>query len=62
VLVGPDDAILMHQGNIDTVHHAETEFARRAATAYSPELPARSIGRISARRALRRPVAWSHRV
>lgn len=37
VLVGPDDAILMRQGNIDTVHHAETELARRAAAAYSPE-------------------------
>ncbi|TIS31303.1 MAG: nucleoside deaminase, partial [Mesorhizobium sp.] len=29
--------ILMRQGNIDTVHHAETELARRAAAAYSPE-------------------------
>jgi len=38
VLVGPDDGILMRQGNIDTVHHAETELARRAAAAYSPEL------------------------
>lgn len=37
VLVGPDDTILMRQGNIDTVHHAETELARRAADAYSPE-------------------------
>ena len=37
VLVGPDDAILMRQGNIDTVHHAETELARRAAAAYPPE-------------------------
>src|SRR5215204_3159747 len=37
VLVGPDDAIPMRQGNIDTVHHAETELARRAAAAYSPE-------------------------
>ena len=37
VLVGPDDAILMRQGNIDTVRHAETELARRAAEAYSPE-------------------------
>ncbi|AZO73808.1 MAG: nucleoside deaminase [Mesorhizobium sp.] len=36
VLVGPDDTILMRQGNIDTVHHAETELARRAAAAYSP--------------------------
>lgn len=37
VLVGPDDEILMRQGNIDTVHHAETELARRAADAYSPD-------------------------
>ena len=37
VLVGPDDTILMRQGNIDTVRHAETEIARRAAAAYSPE-------------------------
>jgi tRNA(Arg) A34 adenosine deaminase TadA len=37
VLVGPDDAILVRQGNIDTVQHAETELARRAAAAYSPE-------------------------
>jgi tRNA(Arg) A34 adenosine deaminase TadA len=37
VLVGPDGAVLMRQGNIDTVHHAETELARRAAAAYSPE-------------------------
>ena len=37
VLVGPDGNILMRQANIDTVHHAETELARRAATAYSPE-------------------------
>jgi tRNA(Arg) A34 adenosine deaminase TadA len=37
VLVGPDDGILMRQGNIDTVHHAETELARRAAAAYSAE-------------------------
>lgn len=36
VLAGPDDAILMRQGNIDTVHHAETELARRAAAAFSP--------------------------
>lgn len=36
VLVGPDGAILMRQGNIDTVRHAETEIARRAAQ----ELPA----------------------
>jgi tRNA(Arg) A34 adenosine deaminase TadA len=37
VLVGPDNTILMRQGNIDTVHHSETELARRAAVAYSPE-------------------------
>ncbi|RYH07904.1 nucleoside deaminase [Tropicimonas sp. IMCC6043] len=37
VLVGPDDKVLMRQGNIDTVHHAETELARRAAGEYSPE-------------------------
>jgi tRNA(Arg) A34 adenosine deaminase TadA len=37
VLVGPDDTILMRQGNIDTVHHAEAELARRAAAAYPPE-------------------------
>jgi tRNA(Arg) A34 adenosine deaminase TadA len=37
VLVGPDGEILMRQGNIDTVHHAETELARRAAVAFAPE-------------------------
>jgi tRNA(Arg) A34 adenosine deaminase TadA len=37
VLVGPNDRILMRQGNIDVVRHAETELCRRAATAYSPE-------------------------
>jgi len=37
VLVGPDDRVLMRQGNIDTVHHAEVELARRAAAAYLPE-------------------------
>jgi tRNA(Arg) A34 adenosine deaminase TadA len=36
VLVGPDGTILMRQGNIDTVRHAETELARRAAAAYGP--------------------------
>ncbi len=36
VLVGPDDRILMRQGNLDTVRHAETELARRAAAAYPP--------------------------
>lgn len=34
VLVGHDDRVLMRQGNIDTVRHAETELARRAAAAY----------------------------
>ena len=37
VLIGPDNTTLMRQGNIDTVHHAETELARRAAAAYEPE-------------------------
>ena len=37
VLVGPDDRILMRQGNIDTVRHAETELCRRAADAYPPD-------------------------
>ncbi|WP_428339037.1 nucleoside deaminase [Mesorhizobium amorphae] len=37
VLVGPDDRILMRQGNIDTVRHAETELARRAADAYESD-------------------------
>ena len=37
VLVGPDDRVLMRQGNIDVMHHAETELARRAAAAYAPE-------------------------
>ena len=35
VLVGPDDRVLMRQGNLDVVHHAETELARRAAAAYA---------------------------
>lgn len=37
VLTGPDDRVLMRQGNLDTVRHAETELARRAAAAYEPE-------------------------
>jgi tRNA(Arg) A34 adenosine deaminase TadA len=37
VLVAPDGRVLMRQGNINTVKHAETELARRAAEAYSPE-------------------------
>jgi tRNA(Arg) A34 adenosine deaminase TadA len=36
VLVGPDDRVLMRQGNLDAVRHAETELARRAAAAYQP--------------------------
>jgi len=36
VLVGPDDRVLMRQGNLDTVRHAETELCRRAAAAYAP--------------------------
>jgi tRNA(Arg) A34 adenosine deaminase TadA len=31
VLVGPDNAVLMRQGNVGTVRHAESELARRAA-------------------------------
>jgi tRNA(Arg) A34 adenosine deaminase TadA len=37
VLVGPDNRVLMRQGNINTVRHAETELARRAADAYPAE-------------------------
>src|SRR4051812_40600919 len=37
VLVGPDDRMLMRQGNIDSVRHAETEICRRAAAAYPPD-------------------------
>lgn len=38
VLVAPDnEQILMHQGNIDVVRHAETELSRRAAETYSPD-------------------------
>jgi len=36
VLVGPDDRVLIRQGNLDTVRHAETELCRRAAAAYAP--------------------------
>jgi tRNA(Arg) A34 adenosine deaminase TadA len=36
VLVGPDDRVLMRQGNLDTLRHAETELCRRAAAAYKP--------------------------
>ena len=34
VLVASDGRILMRQGNIDVVRHAETELCRRAAAAY----------------------------
>lgn len=34
ILVGPDGRIVMRQGNLNTVRHAETEIARRAADAY----------------------------
>jgi tRNA(Arg) A34 adenosine deaminase TadA len=37
VLVGPDGRILMRQGNIDTVRHAEAELCRRAAADYRPD-------------------------
>jgi tRNA(Arg) A34 adenosine deaminase TadA len=37
VLVGPDDRILMRQGNVDTGRHAESEICRRAAEAYPPD-------------------------
>lgn len=38
VLVDADhETILMSQGNIDTLNHAESTLARRAAEAYSPE-------------------------
>lgn len=38
VLVAPDNTtIIMHQGNINVVRHAETEIARRAAETYSEE-------------------------
>ena len=37
VLVGPEGEVLMRQGNLDTVRHAETELARRAAAAYRPD-------------------------
>ncbi len=34
VLVGPEAQVLMRQGNLDVVRHAETELCRRAAAAY----------------------------
>jgi len=38
VLVAPDnEQILMHQGNVSVVRHAETELSRRAAETYTPE-------------------------
>ncbi len=38
VLVAPDnDQILMHQGNVNVVRHAETELSRRAFEAYPAE-------------------------
>lgn len=38
VLIAPDNQqILMKQGNISVVRHAETELSRRAAETYSPE-------------------------
>ncbi len=38
ILVGPDqETVLMEQCNIDTVNHAESTLARRAASNYTPE-------------------------
>src|ERR1700750_2643572 len=37
VLVSAEGKILMRQGNIDVVGHAETQLCRRAATAYPAE-------------------------
>ncbi len=38
VLVGPDqETVLLEQGNIDTVNHAESTLARIAATNFTPE-------------------------
>jgi tRNA(Arg) A34 adenosine deaminase TadA len=38
ILVAPDhETVVMTQGNIDTVRHAESELARRAASQLSPE-------------------------
>lgn len=37
ILVGPDGTVLMRQGNINAVRHAEVELVRRAAETYSPE-------------------------
>jgi tRNA(Arg) A34 adenosine deaminase TadA len=39
LLVGPDhDTVLIEQGNIDTVNHAESTLARIAATNFTPEV------------------------
>jgi tRNA(Arg) A34 adenosine deaminase TadA len=38
VLVGPAGEILLTQGNVDTVRHAESELCRRAAADYSSDL------------------------
>ena len=38
VLVAPDgETVLLEQGNVDTVRHAETELARKAAVQYTSE-------------------------
>lgn len=38
ILIGPDkESILLRQGNVDTVRHAETELARKAAAEYSSD-------------------------
>ncbi|MGA1371948.1 MAG: nucleoside deaminase [Pseudomonadales bacterium] len=38
VLVGPDqETVLLEQGNINTVNHAESTLARNAATNFTPE-------------------------
>lgn len=38
VLVAPDgEKVLMKQGNVDVIAHAETELSRRAFAAYNPE-------------------------
>jgi tRNA(Arg) A34 adenosine deaminase TadA len=36
ILVGPDDRVIMRQGNVDTVRHAESELCRRAAAEHAP--------------------------
>jgi tRNA(Arg) A34 adenosine deaminase TadA len=37
VLVGPQGNVLMTQGNVDTVNHAEAVLARRAAERFTPQ-------------------------